>query len=245
MAPLSASDVLRIWEVCASLDPAHRALAILAAASPDTHAGTLAALPVGRRDRRLLEIREATFGSTLNAVLSCPHCAERVEFELEASDLLSEPGADVDTTESELRLDEWSLRYRMPTAGDLAEVASCGERSQAMALLVERCVLDSRRGGEPVGPESLPPRALALLDGALARQDPMAEVLLDFVCPGCGQAGQTLFDIGCYLWEELRAQAVRLLHEIHTLARSYGWREGDILALSATRRHAYLELAAS
>jgi hypothetical protein len=57
--------------------------------------------------------------------------------------------------------------------------------------------------------------------------------------------GQTLFDIGRYLWEELRAQAVRLLHEVHTLARFYGWREADILALSAARRHAYLELAAS
>ncbi|MGH2707836.1 MAG: phage baseplate protein, partial [Actinomycetota bacterium] len=230
MAPLSASDVLRIWEIGASLDPAHRALAILEAASPGAHAGALAALPVGRRDLRLLEIREETFGSRLNAALSCPRCAERVEFELETSDLLARAGAGIEATESEVRIDDWSLRYRMPTAGDLAEAAGCREPGRALALLVERCVLEANRGGEPAPPEEIPPHAIALLDGGLARQDPLAEVLLDFVCPACGEAGQTLFDIGCYLWEELRAQAVRLLYEVHTLARSYGWREPDILA---------------
>jgi hypothetical protein len=68
-------------------------------------------------------------------------------------------------------------------------------------------------------------------------------MLLDFICPVCGHAGQTLFDIAGYLWEEIRTQAQRLLHEVHALARAYGWREGDILALSAARRRAYLEMA--
>jgi hypothetical protein len=227
MPPLSAPDVLRLWEIGQPLDPARRALAILAAASPESSGDALAALSVGGRDRRLLEIREATFGPRLNAVLACPSCGDRVEFQLETSDLLAQAGAEAETAESELRVDDWSLRYR------------------ALASLVERCVVDARRGGESVAPEEISPEAIALMGGGLARADPFAEVLLDFVCPACGVTGQTLFDIGRYLWEELRAQAVRLLHEVHTLARFYGWREADILALSAARRHAYLELAAS
>ena len=41
---------------------------------------------------------------------------------------------------------------------------------------------------------------------------------------------------------ELATQAKRLLREVHFLARAYGWREADILAMSARRRQAYLEM---
>jgi len=45
-----------------------------------------------------------------------------------------------------------------------------------------------------------------------------------------------------FFWAELAAEAKRLLREVDALARAYGWREADILALSSQRRHAYLEL---
>jgi hypothetical protein len=51
-----------------------------------------------------------------------------------------------------------------------------------------------------------------------------------------------LFDIVSFFWTELSAQAKRLLREVHTLARGYGWREADILAMSARRRQLYLDL---
>jgi hypothetical protein len=35
----------------------------------------------------------------------------------------------------------------------------------------------------------------------------------------------------------------RLLREVHTLALAYGWREADILNMSARRRRFYLEMA--
>jgi predicted RNA-binding Zn-ribbon protein involved in translation (DUF1610 family) len=245
MPPLSASDVLRLWEAGAPLTPAGRALAILIAASPGMPPPALAALPVGRRDRRLLEIRRETFGPGLDALVPCPACGERIEFRLEAGTLLGghDPGAV--QSDAELTAGEWRVRYRMPTAGDLAEVASCEGPDRALALLVERCVVEATRAGVPAAPADLPAPALALMDQELARRDALAEILLDFVCPECGAAGQAPFDIARYLWEELRAEAARLLREVHALARVYGWREADILALSAVRRQAYLELAAS
>jgi hypothetical protein len=51
-----------------------------------------------------------------------------------------------------------------------------------------------------------------------------------------------MFDIVPYLWTEINAWAMRLLREIHSLATAYGWREADILAMSAVRRHWYLEM---
>ncbi|HEX2516118.1 MAG TPA: phage baseplate protein, partial [Chloroflexota bacterium] len=37
-------------------------------------------------------------------------------------------------------------------------------------------------------------------------------------------------------------RARRLLREVHTLARAYGWREAEILALPGRRRQTYLDL---
>jgi len=45
-------------------------------------------------------------------------------------------------------------------------------------------------------------------------------------------------------FREIRAEAARLMHEVDLLARTYGWRESDILDLSAARRRAYVEMAA-
>jgi hypothetical protein len=243
MAPLSAQDILRIWEAGVALEPVGRALAILAAASPGTPREALAALPVGRRDARLLEIREVTFGPTLDGVSSCPRCAGRVEFTLEVADLHARIGPVAEAAEGEVHLEDWSLRYRLPTSGDLAAAAGYGDPGAARRVLAGRCILEARRGGAPVEALDVPPEAISRMAVAMAEQDPSAEVLLDFICPACGHAGQTLFDIGDYLWEEIRAQALRLLHEVHTLARAYGWREADILSLSAARRRAYLEMA--
>ena len=49
-------------------------------------------------------------------------------------------------------------------------------------------------------------------------------------------------DIGEFFWRELTVQAKRLLREVHLLARGYGWREADVLALHPRRRQAYLDL---
>lgn len=243
MAPLSAQDILRIWEAGVGQNPVGRALAILAAASPGTPREALAALPVGRRDARLLEVREQTFGPILDGASPCPCCAGRVEFTLEIAELRARVGPGAEPAEGELRLEDWTLRYRLPTSGDLAAAAGCGDPGAARRVLAGRCILEARRGGAPVEAGDVPPEAISRMAVAMAEQDPLAEVLLDFVCPACGHAGQTLFDIAGYLWEEIRAQALRLVREVHALARAYGWREADILALSAARRRAYLEMA--
>jgi hypothetical protein len=244
MAPLSAQDVLRIWESGLAQDPVGRALAILTHASPGTPREALAALPVGRRDARLMAIREETFGSTLDGVCSCPRCRERVEFRLELPALRASFPSAGEVAEGELRLAEWTVRYRLPSSDDLA--AAFGGRSpeETRRLLGERCIVEARRDGGVVAVEELPPQAFSRMAVAMAEQDPLSEVLVDFVCPACGHPGQTVLDIAVYLWEEIRAQAVRLLHEVDALARAYGWREADILALGAERRRAYLEIAA-
>ena len=82
--------------------------------------------------------------------------------------------------------------------------------------------------------EALPASVRMAIAKELAVIDPQAEILLDLSCPTCGNQWQGLFDIVSFLWAEIRARARRLLQEVDTLARAYGWAETDILGMSET-----------
>jgi hypothetical protein len=151
----------------------------------------------------------------------------------------AEPDAADETWE--LVVGDLELRFRLPDSRDLAAVAGCEDKATARSLLVQRCVSWANREGESVA--ELPAEVTTKLAQRMAERDPQAEVMLDLRCPTCDHAWQALFDIVSFFWTELAAQARRLLREIHTLARAYGWREADILSMSARRRQFYLELA--
>ncbi|MFD0346200.1 hypothetical protein ACFQ0M_09210 [Kitasatospora aburaviensis] len=82
----------------------------------------------------------------------------------------------------------------------------------------------------------------AAVEAALAAADPQAEALLGLDCPGCGTPWWEPFDLGAFLWADVERIALHTLAEVDTLARAYGWREADILALGRRRRHRYLDL---
>jgi hypothetical protein len=76
----------------------------------------------------------------------------------------------------------------------------------------------------------------------MAEADALGDVQLALTCPQCGHEWQAPFDIASFLWTEINAWAHRTLQDVHELARAYGWREADILALSPWRRQVYLEM---
>jgi hypothetical protein len=118
----------------------------------------------------------------------------------------------------------------LPNTVDLLEVASESPERRAQALLA-RCA-----GAELSGSAS------GAVQTKMAEIDPTSRIELALSCPGCEHQWSDFFDIASYLWTELSDHAVRLLRETHTLARAYGWREADILALSPRRRQVYLDL---
>ena len=87
MRTLSASELLDAWERGVAQHPLERALTLLAAARPEMTPEALAALSVGCRDADLFSLRELTFGPHLVSVTDCPQCAERLELELDVSEL--------------------------------------------------------------------------------------------------------------------------------------------------------------
>src|SRR5215211_2010337 len=138
MRPLSAHDLLKVWEVGEDQSPVDRALTILAAACPELTRDELAELSVGQRDARLLSLRERTSGPRLNCFAECPRCAERLEFDVAVAEL--RVAAEPDEGPWELIAENFVLRFRLPNSRDLAAVAGCRDQSAARDLLVQRCV---------------------------------------------------------------------------------------------------------
>jgi hypothetical protein len=240
MHQLDASTLLAVWEqgclLSQSTRSVQRALLLLSAAC-DESAATIAALPIGRRDARLLKLRQLTFGAQLTALAACPACNDRLELVLSVGDLLLTT-ADAQPQSYTLVIEDYELCYRLPTSADLLAVMD----TLTPSALLAGCLLESRHFGAPVALELIPERILAGLNADMVEHDPQADMQFSLTCPACSHAWTTTFDIVTYFWYEIDAWAERTLHEIHSLATAYGWLEIEILALTPQRRQRYLEL---
>jgi len=243
----SPAELLNVWEDGLSSTSTRRALSLLAAMSPGASWEALAALSIGRRDRELLRLRQTLWGPRMAAIAACPACRERLELTLDIRELLSsaDPASAVDPAEVGeicLTLEDCSVAFRLPTTEDV--LAAEGEESAgaARSLILDRCLLSAQRGGAAVRATQLPAPVVESIAEAMAQADPLADIQLKIDCPSCRHRWRAAFDIVSFLWTELEAWAGRTLAEVHTLATAYGWREADILALSATRRQFYLEM---
>jgi hypothetical protein len=242
--------LLQVWEEQQHAHPVRRALGLLAA----THAGRgeagWAQVPIGARDRALMELCETLFGGALHTTTACPRCGERLESDFSVAQLRSAaPARDGDARALRLEQHGYAIEYRLPTSDDLLELledeVSSAPGVDAAARLLQRCVTAARHGDEVLGAAALPPELVGRLGAEMASHDPDADVRIALVCPACSLAWQMHFDVVSYLWSELDDWAQRVLVDVHLLARAYGWSERAILALSPQRRRIYLEMASA
>ncbi|MFL5386848.1 MAG: phage baseplate protein [Longimicrobiaceae bacterium] len=242
MRGLSAADVVAVWERGQERHPVDRALLLLGAALPARSRDELAALTVGQRDGLLLLARERTLGPTLQCFVPCPACAQSLEFPVEVREILvADPQAPLER-EHEVEAEGVTLRFRLLDSRDLAAVARLSDPAAARRALLARALLSARTAeGEMLSPDRLPEGAARALAAELAVRDPQAEVEFNLRCAGCGHAWLSLLDVAAFFWAEVTVQAKRLLREVHELAAAYGWREADVLGMSAARRAFYLE----
>lgn len=243
MRALSPPEILEVWERGLSLTPVERVLILLAAASREP-ADAVAQLSVGQRDARLLLLRDCTFGSQLTSVVTCPVCGERLELNLDTADLRTGGGAESHAALS-LSVAGYEVRFRVPNSVDVMAIAECQDADDARQRLLERCLSTCERDGEPVAAGGLPTEVVAAVAERMASADPQGDVQLPLACSQCGHQWRAGFDIGPFFWSEINAWAHRTLREVHTLASVYGWRETDILTMSAWRRQFYLNCIAT
>ena len=185
-------------------------------------------LPIGRRDRALIELRARLFGADMRCTTACPDCRERVELCFDLGALRPAPSDETTRVVS----GGTAIRLRPPTTQDILGALSAPAGTQAAAL-VQRCALD------PL-PDPLPQALVEEASAALAEADPDAEIELSTECPACGTETALAFDIGTCLWDDLARAARRLLREVHYLATAYGWSEAEVLAVPRRRRLEYM-----
>jgi uncharacterized protein (UPF0212 family) len=241
MRPLSAAELLDVWERGFQLPTTERALALLAQACPELKARELLALPIGRRDAYLLNLRDLLFGPEINVAASCPACGEQLESAFHSADIRAD-ASDPEPIQT-MEVSGYQLTFRLLASEDVAAVAPTMGAALARRTLFERCILDVLHEGNAVEAAVLPEYVVAAVAANLAAADPQADVELSLSCPSCAHSWQTAFDIADFLWREIHVWTKDALRGVHVLARAYGWREADVLALTPTRRQIYLELA--
>jgi hypothetical protein len=247
MHTLAADDIIRVWELGQRHNSTEQAVATLAAAFPEKSGDELWRLSLGQRNACLLAVRERLFGPELEAFTECPDCGQQLEFSLSSNELSSSElrsTAPVETSDMEFNFESegYKLRFRLLNSVDLKAAADSGDVSTAVKLLLERCVLQAHREEAAISVAELPEAVVEQLAAQLAAYDPQAEVQIDLACPGCGFKWRAPFDIASFIITEIGACARRLMGEVHTLARAYGWSEQAILAMSGRRRQYYLEM---
>ncbi len=222
--------------------PVEQALILLAFAYPERTDVQLAELSIGQRDTLLLDLMDRTFGSTLEGFVECSQCSESLEFPLDTADVRVQAGAHEVAQEHELKLKGFRLKFRLPNSTDLIALEGLADLAAAHDRLLERCLLQATRHDEPVSAGDLPQDVVTRVIDRIAECDPQADVMLDVRCPACGVEMSMPFDVVSFTWSRISELAMRLFREVHALARTYGWHEAEILALSARRRQLYLEI---
>lgn len=243
MHTLSEQAMIAIWERGLNQHAVERALIILAAALPEMSGDDLLALSLGQRDAHLLAIRERTFGSRFAGYAECAQCQERLEFTFDADDIRvgASLAARIEHVQ-QLTVDGYEVQAHLPNSSDLRAITSCRNVILARRLLLLRCILHASRNGDVVETESLPEQVVVAIGEQMVERDPQAEVQLGLTCPACQHCWLVTFDVVTFLWNEIQVHSKRVLRDVHTLAKAYGWHEADILAMSTVRRQFYLEM---
>lgn len=236
--------LIDVWESGLSQPPQHKILILLASFLEGCSRADIAAMPVGRRDAALLDIREQLFGPVLSTMVACPDCGEQLEADVAIADIRAPAAADPDKVRT-ISAEGHRVAFRLPTTDDLIALPADATVADARGLLLGRCVIEAHDGaGSAVEPRDLPEPVVRKLAAKMASLDPQADISLALTCPACSGAFAALLDVASFLLRDLHMWAQRMLRDVHALASAYGWGEAEILALSPVRRQIYLEMAA-
>lgn len=244
---VSEGALLQAWEAGVGRRAARQALVLLAAAAAPANRDAVGLLPVGTRNTLLLALHRQCFGTRLDCAADCPECGEALEFGLDVDEIMDgREMSDVDTELARavrpplvLRAGEVEVAVQPPTGADLAAISEHRPPDARLALLA-RCLIDASEDVFDL-PE---PRLAALIESigdGLADADPNGAIGIEPSCGECGHSWSAELDVVGFVWAEVDVWARRLLTEVHTLARGYGWTESEVLSIGTVRRRFYLE----
>ncbi len=200
-------------------------------------------LPVDR-DYLLVHLNRLTFGDERYQTVECPHaeCHRRIDVRFELSS--AEPPEVSDGSGGTIELAGGRLvRFRLPVAADQAELHGLSPAALEPEFL-RRCVRGGRDDGQVGWPElmEMPAPIRAGVVKHIVAASPEMDLAVPLECLACGRPFRFVFDPVRSLLTELKASRKELIRQVHRLALNYHWSQSEILGLSRTLRHEYLNL---
>lgn len=240
-----ADALLALWERTLEQGAVARDDAMLRASDD----GAAAARTLGERNAKLLALHARLFGAELALLSRCPACGTTAQFDADCDALAMRAPLSPLAMPQHLEAHGHRVEFRLPDCADIdaasAAVTGTAGDAEFVGVLLERCVIACSRDGVSVPALSLPSVVLDALSQRMDALDPAASLSFDVECPQCNARWDARLDVGQLVWQKVQTAAERVLLEIDTLARTYGWTEPDVLRLSPVRRAAYLQLASA
>ncbi len=175
----------------------------------------------------LVGLRRHWLGADAASHPYCSKCGERVElsFSLDALAESATPRAFAGARALPGGGEIDGVRFRLPTAGD-ARAAEC--HADAPERLLASCV------------EDLPgPAGRRRIESAIAGFAPLLSRALAVRCAACRAMLRAVIHVPSFVVDELTSIARSIFEDVHLIAKGYGWREAEILALPRLRRQRY------
>lgn len=238
---LDVQTLLQAWEIGSRQDALERSITLLTYAFPGHSRDKITDLTIGQRDVSLMYLRQCLFGDALTALATCPACGERIEINTTVGQfmLIPFPSLTEGAIAFSFSIENCKLTFRLPTIRDLLGLRTSSNPRTELEMM---CIVNALIDGSVVCARDVPQSVRDALVEYMAQCDPQAEVWFELSCPECAHEWVSIFDVVAFLWREIEVAAQRLLYEVHTLAWAYGWRETEILAMSAVRRQRYIEM---
>lgn len=218
-------------------------------------------LLVADRQYLLIKLREATFGSTVQATISCPwpDCGKKVDMDFSLQHIpvkespqkaafytytLSREAAFIGDNQEPYH----EVTFRLPNGGD-QEAVSCfvyKNEAKALTMLLVRCI-------QSIGPVNNPgyetvvrlsPFARMEIENMMEQCAPFVDLTIAAQCPECGREFVVPFDIHDFFFGQMRISLDLLYREVHYLAYHYHWSEKEIMEMPRHRRRNYISVLA-
>ena len=243
LEPLPAEAALRLWEQGFGHAPWVRDDLLLSAAGAQS---TSTPRTLGARNAALMRLHGSWFGARLELLSTCPQCGTTIEFAADCEALAPQLDGAPPAAPQALEFEGHRIEFRVPDIEAVVLASTTWPQPVTDPDFAERlwsvCVLSAAREGQPCRAADLPEPVRLAVTERMEALDPGASISFALECPGCAARWQAPLDIGLALWRKLQQQAERLLIDVDTLARAYGWAQHEVLALSPLRRAAYLQM---
>lgn len=232
---MQTNSILDVWDHCVGKNQTIKGASLASLAFHDAHTSNIENWSIEKRDVALFHVRKSLFGNHFNNITNCPHCNQRVEWELDFQQLgIPSLESVPDNVEIPINTPDYHLRVRLPLSNDLF--------GKDEFEIIKNCILNFKEyQGEAID-KTIPKIIINQINYEFDKVCKASNITYLLSCAECSHEWQVFFDIVSYLWQEIDQWAKTFLDQIYMLAKAFGWSERDIINMSENRRHHYLNL---